>query len=147
MYEPERSRGWTIFASILVGVAGVWNLILGIAAFTKKDYFLAGSLLYQNLSFWGVVWIVVGLLQLLTSFLVVRRTTAGQALGLIGASVSMIVWFFSIGAHPVSSILIIVFDGLVIYALTADRPDTGVPIRGTSEGPPSGTFEPGRRFG
>ena len=147
MYEPERSRGWTVFASIVVGVAGVWNLILGIAAFSKKDYFVVGSLLYQNLSFWGVVWILIGLLQLLTSFLVVRGTTAGQALGLIGASVSMIVWFFSIGAHPVSSILIIVFDGLVIYALTADRQDVGVPVGRTSEGPPSVTFEPGRPFG
>jgi hypothetical protein len=67
-------------------VAGCWNLILGIAAFAKKEYFDTGSLLYENLSFWGFVWIVVALLQLLTAFLIARRITAGKALGLIGAS-------------------------------------------------------------
>jgi hypothetical protein len=122
MYEPERSHGWTMFATIAIGVAGVWNLILGIAAFAKKEYFDSASLLYRNLGFWGVVWIVIGALQILTAVLVARRTTAGKALGLIGASVSMIVWFFSIGAHPVAAILIIVLDGLILYALTADRP-------------------------
>jgi hypothetical protein len=100
-----------------------------------------------NLSFWGIVWIFMGVLQLLTAFLVLRRSTAGKALGLIGASVSMIVWFFSIGAHPVSSILIIVFDGLVLYALTADRPSGNVPLGETSDGPQSMRVEPGRRFG
>jgi hypothetical protein len=147
MDEFERSHGWTLFASVVIGVAGVWNLLLGIAAFTKKAYFSAGSLLYQNLSFWGIVWIFMGALQLLTAFLVLRRSTAGKALGLIGASVSMIVWFFSIGAHPVSSILIIVVDGLVLYALTADRPSGNVPFGGTSDGPQSTRLEPSRRFG
>jgi hypothetical protein len=147
MEEFERSHGWTVFASVVIFVAGVWNLILGVAAFTKKTYFSAGSLLYVNLSFWGIVWIFMGVLQLLTAFLVLRRSTAGKALGLIGASVSMIVWFFSIGAHPVSSILIILVDGLVLYALTADRPSGDVPLGGTSDGPQSMRVEPGRRFG
>jgi hypothetical protein len=125
MSEPERSPGWTLFASIIIGVAGGWNLILGVAALTKKEYFHSASLLYQNLSFWGVFWIVLGALQLLTAVLVVRRSTVGKALGIIGASVSMLVWFFSLGAHPISSVLVIVLDALVLYALTADRPYAG----------------------
>jgi hypothetical protein len=147
MDEFERSHGWTLFASVVIGVAGGWNLILGVAAFTKRAYLSAGSLLFQNLSFWGIVWIFMGVLQLLTAFLVLRRSTAGKVLGLIGASVSMIVWFFSIGAHPVSSILIILVDALVLYALTADRPSGNVSLGGTSDGPQSMRIEPGRRFG
>lgn len=122
MYEPERSRGWTTFATIAIAVAGVWNLVGGIAGLTKREYFEEGSLLYENLALWGWVWLVVGALQVLTAILIARRVTAGTALGLIGASVSMLVWFFSIGAHPLWSILIIALDVLVIYALTAERP-------------------------
>jgi hypothetical protein len=125
MYEPERSHGWTLFATIAVGVAGGWNLILGIAALAKEDYFDRTSLLYNNLTFWGVVWIFIGALQVLTAILIARRTTAGKALGLIGASASMLVWFFSIGAHPVATILVIALDALILYALTADRPYAG----------------------
>jgi hypothetical protein len=124
MDEPERSRGWTMFAMIAIGIAGVWNLVIGIAGLSKTEYFEEGSLLYQNLAFWGWVWLIVGALQVLTAILLAFRMTAGTALGLIGASVSMLVWFFSIGAHPVSSILIIAMDVLIIYALTAERPGT-----------------------
>lgn len=122
MYEPERSRGWTLFATIAIGIAGAWNLVIGIAALTKTEYFDEASLLYSNLVFWGWVWLIVGALQLLTALLLALRKTAGTALGLMGASVSMLVWFFSIGAHPVSSILIIAMDFLILYALTAERP-------------------------
>jgi hypothetical protein len=141
--DAERSRGWTLFAGITIGVAGGWNLIVGIAAFAKKEYFDETSLLYSNLEFWGVVWVLVGALQLLTAFLVLARTTAGQALGLIGASVSMLVWFFSLGAHPMASILIIALDALIIYALTAERPGSeGVEARRPDEMP----VGPGQRF-
>jgi hypothetical protein len=125
MDEPERSRGWTLFATIMVGVAGAWNLVLGIAALTKPEYFEETNLLYENLSFWGVVWICVGALQLLTSVLISRRTVAGKALGIAGATASMFAWFFSIGAHPVASIMVIVLDVLIVYALSADRPYGG----------------------
>lgn len=118
----ERSRGWTLFAIITIGIGGVWNLVIGFAGLTKREYFDEASLLYDNLSFWGWVWIVVGALQILTAILIAARITAGTALGLMGASLSMIVWFFSIGAHPLSSILIIALDVLILYALTAERP-------------------------
>jgi hypothetical protein len=147
MSEPERSHGWTVFASIAIGVAGGWNLILGVAALAKKEYFHAASLLYQNLAFWGVVWIVIGALQVLTAILVMRRSTAGKALGLIGASVSMIVWFFSLGAHPVSSVLVIVLDSLILYALTADRPYGGDAPYAAGTRPSDMTAPAGRHFG
>jgi hypothetical protein len=145
--EPERSHGWTLFATIVVGVAGAWNLILGIAALTKKEYFHPASLLYQNLAFWGVVWLVIGSLQILTAFLVSRRTTVGKALGLIGASVSLLVWFFSLGAHPMASILVILMDMLILYALTADRPYGGVePYVGRQDAREDLTIDVGRPF-
>jgi hypothetical protein len=100
---------------------------MGIAALGKREYFDEASLLFQNLGFWAVVWIVIGALQILTAVLVARRTTAGKALGLAGASVSMLVWFFSLGAHPVATILVIALDALILYALSADRPYAGGP--------------------
>ncbi len=148
MYEPERSRGWTTFAAITVGIAGGWNVIISIGALTKREYFHPSSLLYSNLSFWGVVWLFVGLLQLLTAILLARRVTAGTALAIIGASCSMLIWFFSIGAHPLSSILIIAIDFLILYAVTADRQYGGEPTYRVPESPRESLHtEPSRHFG
>lgn len=144
MSEHERSRGWTTFAMIAIGIAGVWNLVIGIAGLSKSEYFEEGSLLYQNLAFWGWVWLIVGALQVLTAVLLALRITAGTALGLIGASVSMLVWFFSIGAHPVSSILIIGLDVLILYALTAEGPVVVDEASGRAYEPP---VAGGQRFG
>jgi hypothetical protein len=77
---------------------------------------------------------------------VVRRTAAGKALGLIGASVSMLVWFFGIGAHPLASVLVIALDSLILYALTADRPYAGEMYAGRDVGA-QGTMPTGRHFG
>jgi hypothetical protein len=93
----------------------------------------------------GFVWTVVALLQLLTAFLIARRITAGKALGLIGASLSMLTWFFSIRAHPTASVLIIVLDGLILYALTAEPSYDGpIPSDARIEGMAPG--QQGQRF-
>jgi|SRR5215217_6585447 len=147
MYTEQRSAGWTLFAAVAIGVGGAWNLILGVAALTKRPYFNEHGLLYDNLTFWGWVWIVMGALQILTAILVVRRTTVGTALAVIGASASMIIWFFSLGARPVASVLIISLDALVLYALTAERPHVAAGTYERGAGTMDRGNEPGRHFG
>jgi hypothetical protein len=146
MSEPERSAGWTTFATITIAVAGAWNLLMGVAAISKREYFHEASLLYQNLGFYAVMWILIGSLQLLTAVLVARRTAAGKALGLIGASVSMLMWFFGLGAHPLASVLVIALDALILYALTADRPYAGESYPRDSRAA-DGSIPAGRHFG
>ena len=65
-------------------------------------------------------------------------------MGLIGASLSMLIWFFSIRAHPTASVLIIVLDGLILYALTAEPSYTG-PIPAT-HGSRMAPGQQGQRF-
>lgn len=144
MGDPERGRGWTRFAMVAIGVAGVWNLTLGIAAFARKGYFDQTALLYRNLAFWGWAWLLVGLLQLVTVVLIARRTTLGRGLGIAGASASMLVWFLSIGAHPISSILVIALDLLVVWALTADEPQPDVYVPTESRDPRGSSAYPGQ---
>ncbi|HEX2426109.1 MAG TPA: hypothetical protein VHM47_09530 [Actinomycetota bacterium] len=143
----ERSTGWTRFATIAIGIAGTWNVLLGVGALTKRPYFNEHGLLYDNLTFWGWVWLVIGALQILTAILVARRSTAGKALALIGASSSMVVWFFSLGDRTFASILVIALDVLVLYALTAERPYASPWSVGRSDGSMQRGYEPGRHFG
>ena len=81
--------GWVTFAGVMASIAGVYNLLSGIAAIADDarlsqypgladiDEVLYGV----DLSTWGWFWAIVGGLQLVTAGLIFARNTAGQMLG------------------------------------------------------------------
>jgi hypothetical protein len=117
-YPSERGQNWAAFVAVLFIVLGCFNLIDGIAALVQDDYFKVDELLFGDLSMWGVIWIILGLLQLLTAYLVHRGAVAGALIGITLAGINAVVTLLSIGAYPLWSIIILVGDGVVIYALT-----------------------------
>jgi uncharacterized membrane protein len=116
--SPERTRNWTAFAAVMFLVVGLFNVIDGIAAISRDRHFRADELIVGNLRLWGIVFLIVGAAQLLTTVLIYRRSGAGQVLGVFLAVTSMVATLFFVGAYPVWSIIILVIDGVVIYALT-----------------------------
>jgi hypothetical protein len=111
--------GWATFAGVLFMVAGFWNFFAGWAALVRKEYFAEASLLYHNLQVVGWVWLVLGVIQVLASYLIFARKVSGQVLGVVLASLSMLVWFFTIGAYPMWAMMIVALNALIIYGLTA----------------------------
>lgn len=115
--EPFLS-GWWLFAGVMMFIAGGFNLIEGIAALSDEAYFDRSGLLYDNLQFWGVVILIIGILQIITCRFIYQRSQAGALLGIAMATVSAFAAFLALGAYPVWAIVILVIDGLVIYGLT-----------------------------
>jgi hypothetical protein len=111
--------GWATFAGFLFMIAGFWNLFAGVAALVRKEYFNEAGLLYHNLQLWGWVWLIVGAVQLLTSALIIGQRESGRVLGVFLAALSMLVWFFSIGAYPFWGFLVVAGDALILYGLVA----------------------------
>jgi hypothetical protein len=110
--------GWWAFAGTMMLIVGGFNLIEGIAALSQKEFFNEGGLIYENLEFWGWVILIVGIVQLITCFLIFARSVAGAVIGIFLAAVSAFFAFFAIGAYPWWALTILVVDGLVIYGLT-----------------------------
>src|SRR3954452_17140902 len=117
---PSEGRGqnWAAFVAVLFFVLGCFNVIDGIAALVQDDYFKVDELLFGDLSMWGVLYIVVALVQFLAGFMIFRGSAAGALLGVVLVSVNAVVALLSIGAYPLWSVIILVLDGVVIYALT-----------------------------
>lgn len=117
--SDERGQNWAAFAAILFLILGIFNVIDGIAALTAADdYFRVEALLFGDLSMWGVLFLIVGVLQLLASYLIFQGSAAGALLGITLASLNAILALLAIGAYPIWAIIILVLDGVVIYALT-----------------------------
>ena len=114
----SKGQGWAAFAATMVLVVGVFNVIYGLAAIIDDDYFVADELLFGNLSLWGWVHLIIGVLQVITATLIYAGTDFGAVLGIMFAGFNAIAALLAIGAYPVWSVIILVVDGLIIYALT-----------------------------
>jgi hypothetical protein len=114
----SKGQGWAAFAATMVLVVGVFNVIYGLAAIIEDDYFVADELLFGSLSLWGWVHLIIGVLQVITATLVYAGNDFGAVLGIMFAGFNAIAALLAIGAYPLWSVIILVVDGLIIYALT-----------------------------
>jgi hypothetical protein len=116
--DAQHGRRWAVFAVVVFITLGALNLIDGVAALVQDDYFKADELLFGDLSLWGVLYVIIGALQIVTAWLISRGSFTGALIGLCLAGLNMIIALLSIGAYPLWSAIILVGDGVVIYALT-----------------------------
>jgi hypothetical protein len=118
-YSGRRARtGWIAFAGAYLLVAGVMNGIWGLAALTDREVLRESELAWSNLTTWGWLSLVAAATQLVAGALVLAHRVVGRALAGVIAFAGLFVNFLSIGAYPVWSILAVVANGLVLWAVT-----------------------------
>ena len=118
--EESRVAGWLLFAGIMILIAGVLNLIWGIAAIDNSSFFATDTkFVFEGLHTWGWVTLVLGVIQILAAFSVWRGGVFGQVFGIFAASLSAIGALLSIAGYPLWSICIFGIDVLIIYGLAA----------------------------
>jgi hypothetical protein len=116
---PSRHSGWVTFAGVLFIIAGVANLIWGIAALDNKEYLPESGLLFSTLTFWGWIAILWGIVVLIGSYLLLSDSPSGPATGVVLATISAIFWLFALPVLPIFAMTIILIDALIIYGLVA----------------------------
>jgi hypothetical protein len=120
--EASRQRaqgtGWAAFAATMILVLGTFNLLWGISALAGDDHFVADELLFGDLTLWGIIYVFIGAAQVFTSMAIFAGSDFAAVVGIMFAGFNALGALMSIGAYPIWSVIIIVVDGLVIYALT-----------------------------
>jgi len=112
----ERGSGWLMFASIMLVLAGIYNVIWGITALAKREFFEA-QLLFANFTAWGIFWLIIGVIAVAAGFAVLNKSQWARWFGIIMASISAIGMFAVIKVYPFWSLAVIALDVLVIYGL------------------------------
>jgi hypothetical protein len=109
--------GWGVFAAVTLIVLGGVNLVNGFTAIQHSSYYRS-DIVYNNLTFWGWLFLIWGALQLAAGALVLARSTTGYYLGVSLALVASIMWFFMIFAAPIPALTGILLSMAVLFSLT-----------------------------
>ena len=112
----EKGHGWLTFASIMLVIGGIGNFIWGLTAIAR-DELLVHKLLFANLTFWGIVFMIAGAFLVAAGIAVLNEARWGRLFGIVWCSLSIIFYMLVIWAYPVWSVLVIALDVLIIYAL------------------------------
>ncbi len=112
--------GWIFFAGFMMILQGFFQFIAGITAIFNSDWLVVtnGQLLVLDLTTWGWVYLVTGLIILIAGFSVMQGATWALAVGVIMALISAVAHMASLNIYPLWSMIIITVDVLIIYALT-----------------------------
>ncbi|MFI0989033.1 hypothetical protein [Streptomyces exfoliatus] len=123
--ESTHSSGWLVFAAVIMIFSGVMTMLGGISAIAEDDVFLATrNYVYElDLTGWGWIHLVLGLVIALTGAALFSGATWARAVGVGLAGLSMIANFMWLPYTPWWALLLIAIDALIIWGLcVAPRP-------------------------
>ena len=127
--EQRQPSGWaigfTMFAAIILMIAGSFQIIAGLAGIFENEFYAAtpNYFLKFDASVWGWIHLLWGVLVLIGGLGLLSGSLWGRTLGVIAAAGAAIANFAFIPLYPVWSIVMIALSVAVIWALTAHGRD------------------------
>ena len=123
-YAGERqtsawASGLALFAGLIMIMVGCYQAIVGLAALLRHDFYVvAPNYAYKfDVTAWGWIHLLLGIVLGIAGWGVISGRIWARVIGIVLAVVSAIANFFFIPYYPIWSILIIVLDVFVIWAL------------------------------
>jgi hypothetical protein len=111
-------HGLLIFASVLLMVLGLFNLLDGIAAVARSHVFIANAhYVVGDLRTWGWIALISGVLQVLAGIGVLTGNQVARWFGVAVVGLNAFAQFFFIPAYPFWSLTIIALDIVSLYGL------------------------------
>ena len=122
-----RGVGSALFVGILLMVAGILNIVYGIAAVGNSHFYTNdNTFVFSSLHTWGWITILLGIIQLTGSFSLFSGNIYGRVIGLTAATLGAIEALLNIGgSHPwwsigVFAICVICIHGLAVLGEPKD---------------------------
>ena len=111
--------GGAVFAAVLMMIAGVFQVIAGLTAIIKDQFFVKtpNYLLTFDVSGWGWIHLVFGAVLIVAGAFVLRGNLLARVVAIGLVSLSAIANFLFLPYYPFWALLIIGIDVFVIWAL------------------------------
>jgi hypothetical protein len=122
MQQESGISGWYVFAGILLTIAGILDIVWGIAAVSNSKFFAAdATYILTSLHGWGWITIVIGVVELIGAVSLFAGNGFGRFVGIVGAGLASLAALFSITASPFWAICVFALAILVIFELARPR--------------------------
>ena len=117
--------GLTVFAGVMMIMAGVFQAIQGIVALFNDTFYVVGQqwVFSFNVTTWGWIHLLAGILLAVAGYFVFQGAVWARVVGVAVAVISAVLSFMSLPYYPIWSILIITLDVFIIWALTVHGRD------------------------
>jgi hypothetical protein len=123
MNAESTLSGWWVFAGVLLLIAGILNIIWGIAAIGDSKFFTANATyIVSGLHTWGWITLIIGVLELIAAFSLWSGGEFGRLFGIFIGSLNAIAALLSIGAYPFWSLAVFALSIIIVYKL-AEGPE------------------------
>ena len=112
---------WVAFGGIMLMLIGVFSVIAGLAAVTDDGYIKGTSLndvFLVSFKALGFFWIVIGVVKAWAGFALIQGREWARIVTIVLVFLSAISHLLSLTSQPFLSILFIVIDLVILYAVT-----------------------------
>ncbi len=119
--------GWIWFGGMMLVLSGLFNIIDGLVALFRPDFYTVGprGLLLFDLNGWGWVHLVLGVVLILAGFGLFSGATWARVVAVLLAAINAVAQLAFLHASPVWSTIVIAVDVLVIWAVTVHGRELG----------------------
>jgi hypothetical protein len=115
------SYGWKSFAAILLMVVGFFNIIDGLTAITRSNYFKSTGInqfpLTDNVKTWGWIVLIIGVILILAGLGLFAGSTWARVIAILAASINAIAQLAFLAHFPLWSFTMILVDVAIIYGV------------------------------
>ena len=124
-HSSGAAHGFVVFAGVIMIMSGAFQAIAGLVGLFANEFYVATrNYVFQfDVTTWGVIHLLVGLLVLFAGFAVMSGQTWARVVGIILVGLSALANFAFLPYYPFWSLLIIALDVVVIWALAVYHPN------------------------
>src|SRR3954453_4899688 len=117
-YSEPKGPGWVTFATVLLGLAGIWNFIDGILAISSSHVYAANSAyVFSDLNTWGWIMLALGIVQGLAGLAILSGSEWARWFGIGAAGLNAVGQLMFVPVYPWWAVAMFSVDVLIIYAL------------------------------
>lgn len=123
VYTPNRRSGWVgwvYFAAFMLIAIGLFQIVIGFTALLNNEFLVSvdGTLLLFDYTSWGWVHLILGIVSTAAGTGLFNGSKAARYIAIILVLFNFVAQFAFVSVYPIWSIIIMVIDVIVLYALT-----------------------------
>ncbi|GAA3738588.1 hypothetical protein HDA32_005287 [Spinactinospora alkalitolerans] len=118
-----RANGWSVFAAVMLMIAGTFTIMQGLVALTIPDYYVIAEadLLGFNFGLWGTLLLIWGVLLWAAAFGSLNEAAWARTAGVALAAISAVIQLAFLPAYPFWSAIMVALSVLAIYGMTTGQ--------------------------